>query len=93
MKAVKNRKDCHFVIVGNGTELPKLESFVKEYQPKTVSLFRHLPKDEYDRLANACDVGLIFLDYRFSIPNYPSRLLSYLMKRKPIIAVTIRIVI
>ena len=88
MKAVKNRKDCHFVIVGNGTEYPKLESFVKEYQPKTVSLFRHLPKDEYDRLANACDVGLIFLDYRFSIPNYPSRLLSYLMKRKPIIAVT-----
>ena len=88
MKAVKDREDCHFVIVGNGTEYPKLESFMKEYQPKTVSLFRHLPKSEYDRLTSACDVGLIFLDYRFTIPNYPSRLLSYLMERKPIIAVT-----
>lgn len=27
-------------------------------------------------------------DYRFTIPNYPSRLLPYLMERKPIIAVT-----
>ena len=88
MKAVKDRKDCHFVIVGNGTEYPKLETFIREYQPKAVSLFNHLPKDAYDHLANACDVGLIFLDYRFTIPNYPSRLLAYLMKHKPIIAVT-----
>ena len=53
-----------------------------------VSVFKGLPKDEYDRLVRACDVGLIFLDHRFTIPNYPSRLLSYLMERKPIIAAT-----
>lgn len=90
MMAVKERVDCHFVIVGNGTEYPKLEQFMKVENPKSVSLFQHLPKEEYDRLANACDVGLIFLDYRFTIPNYPSRLLPYLMERKPIIAVTDR---
>ena len=47
-----------------------------------------LPKDEYDLLVRSCDVGLIFLDYRFTIPNYPSRLLSYLENKMPIIAVT-----
>jgi glycosyltransferase involved in cell wall biosynthesis len=47
-----------------------------------------LPKAEYDALASSCDVGMIFLDYRFTIPNYPSRLLPYLMEHKPIIAVT-----
>lgn len=88
MMAVKDRKDCHFVIVGDGTEYPKLEAFVNECHPKAVSVFRRLPKEDYDRLANACDVGLIFLDYRFTIPNYPSRLLPYLMSRKPIIACT-----
>ena len=88
MRAVKDRKDCHFVIVGDGTEYPKLEAFVNECQPKAVSVFRRLPKEDYDRLAEACDVGLIFLDYRFTIPNYPSRLLPYLMSRKPIIACT-----
>lgn len=88
MKAVKDREDCHFVIVGNGTEYSKLETFIREYQPQAISLFNHLPKDEYDHLANACDVGMIFLDYRFTIPNYPSRLLAYLMEHMPIIAVT-----
>ena len=88
MRAVKDREDCHFVIVGDGTEYPKLEAFVNECHPKAVSLFRKLPKEDYDRLAEACDVGLIFLDYRFTIPNYPSRLLPYLMTRKPIIACT-----
>ena len=88
MRAVKDREDCHFVIVGDGTEYPKLEAFVNECHPKAVSLFRKLPKEDYDRLAEAGDVGLIFLDYRFTIPNYPSRLLPYLMTRKPIIACT-----
>ena len=88
MKAVKDREDCHFVVVGDGTEYHKLEAFVKECCPKAVSVFQRLPKEDYDKLAEACDVGLIFLDYRFTIPNYPSRLLPYLMTRKPIIACT-----
>ncbi|HAU84220.1 MAG TPA: hypothetical protein DCW90_01525, partial [Lachnospiraceae bacterium] len=37
---------------------------------------------------STCQVGLIFLDYRFTIPNYPSRLLSYLEYKMPIIACT-----
>lgn len=88
MNAVKDRKDCHFVVVGDGTEYPKLDAWVKAVNPQAVSVFRKLPKADYDALASACDVGLIFLDYRFTIPNYPSRLLPYLMERKPIIAAT-----
>lgn len=88
MKAVKDREDCYFVIVGDGTEYPKLEAFIRDDQPTAVSVFKKLPKEDYDKLAGACDVGLIFLDYRFTIPNYPSRLLPYLMEHKPIIAAT-----
>lgn len=88
MNAVKDRTDCYFVIVGSGTEYSQIESWFKMAKPKSVSLFNFMPKIEYDKLANACDVGLIFLDYRFTIPNYPSRLLPYLMTKKPIIAVT-----
>ena len=88
MNAVKDRTDCHFVVVGDGTEYPKLDAWLKEVKPNSVSVFRKLPKVEYDALASSCDVGLIFLDYRFTIPNYPSRLLPYLMEHKPIIAAT-----
>lgn len=88
MNVLKDREDCHFVIVGEGTEYPKLDAWMKNVCPKAVSVFRRLPKEDYDALASACDVGLIFLDNSFTIPNFPSRLLPYLMERKPIIAAT-----
>ena len=49
---------------------------------------RKLPKEDYDKMVGACDVGLIFLDHRFTIPNFPSRLLSYMQARVPVLAVT-----
>ena len=36
----------------------------------------------------ACDVGMIFLDHRFTIPNFPSRLLSYLQAKLPVLCCT-----
>lgn len=84
----KNRCDCYFVVVGSGTEYKKVESWYKKAEAKSVKLMKGLPKDEYDLLTQACDVGLIFLDHRFTIPNYPSRLLSYLMAKMPVICAT-----
>lgn len=88
LQANKDRNDCHFVIAGNGTEYQRLVDWMERAKPQSVSLFKRLPKEDYDRLADACDVGLIFLDYRFTIPNYPSRLLPYIMSKKPILACT-----
>ncbi len=56
----------------------------------SVSLMGRLPKEDYDLLVQSCDVGLIFLDHRFTIPNYPSRLLSYLEYKMPVICATDR---
>lgn len=88
LKALEDRDDCHFVVIGDGTEYPKLQAWVSDAAPKNVSLYKRVPKDEYDLLAKSSDVGLIFLDHRFTIPNYPSRLLPYLMMHKPVIAAT-----
>ena len=41
-----------------------------------------------DAIVAACDVGLIFLDHRFTIPNFPSRLLSYMQAKIPVLAAT-----
>ena len=82
------RNDCHFLIVGNGTEYHKLENWFINTKTDNVSLFPRLPKEDYDALVQSCDIGFIFLDHRFQIPNYPSRLLSYLEYKMPIIAAT-----
>ena len=99
----KDRTDCHFVVVGTGTELPKLQEWydsnlsrIRELEngssantnSTNVTVMKGLPKEDYDMLVRNCDVGLIFMDYRFTIPNYPSRLLSYLENKMPVVCAT-----
>ena len=81
-------KEAHFVICGSGTEYGKLEKFVNETIPANLTLIKSLPKSEYDSLAGVSDVGMIFLDHRFTIPNFPSRLLSYLKEKKSVLICT-----
>ncbi len=89
LDANKNRRDCYFVVVGNGTEYNKLASWVKNQGSEVnVKLMQRLPEDDYSMLVRSCDVGLIFLDHRFTIPNYPSRLLGYIENKMPVICAT-----
>ena len=83
-----NKNDRFFLICGTGTEYYKLASYIEEHLPNNVKLINELPKDQYDELIKACDIGLIFLDRRFTIPNFPSRLLSYMENSMPVIACT-----
>lgn len=88
LREVEKRNDAYFLIVGEGTEYKKIENYVMESRPQNIQLMRSLPKDEYDSMVGACDVGLIFLDHRFTIPNFPSRLLAYTQACIPILAAT-----
>ncbi len=88
LEANKHRKDCYFVVVGNGTEYQKLVAWSDSNKDGCVTVMPGLPKDDYEMLVRACDVGLIFLDYRFTIPNYPSRVLSYMENKMPVICAT-----
>jgi len=88
LKSNNHKSDRFFVIAGSGTEYFKIEQAFKTNQFSNAKLIPNLPKNEYDQLVQTSDVGLIFLDPRFTIPNYPSRLLSYLEYKMPIIAAT-----
>ena len=84
----ETNEKSYFLIVGSGTEFGKLEDFFIKENPKNSKLLSQLPKNDYELLANTCDVGLIFLDKRFTIPNFPSRLLSYMQASMPVLAAT-----
>lgn len=88
LKSQMKNKDAYFLIVGDGTEFGKLEHFFNEQKPVNMKLMKRLSKEDYDRMVAACDVGMIFLDHRFTIPNFPSRLLSYMQAGVPVLAVT-----
>lgn len=88
LEKCKDIEEAFFLIVGNGTEYGKLESYANSSSQKNFKLMSRLPKEDYDTMVGACDVGLIFLDHRFTIPNFPSRLLSYMQAKIPVLAVT-----
>lgn len=88
LKSQKNNANAYFIVVGDGTEFKKLEAFFEAEKPTNMKLMKRLPKEDYDRMVAACDVGMIFLDHRFTIPNFPSRLLAYMQAKIPVIACT-----
>ncbi len=88
LKACADIEDTYFVIAGSGTDRHYIEEYVESEKPEHIKLFGLLPKDEYDRMIACCDVGLIFLDHRFTIPNFPSRLLAYMQAGLPVLACT-----
>lgn len=84
----KHEKEMYFLFIGRGTDRYKLEQTIKEYSINNALVIENLPRTEYEQITKECDVGLIVLDPRFSIPNYPSRILSYMEYAKPVLAAT-----
>ena len=88
LKKCSDLEDAFFLIVGDGTEYGVIEKYVNESRQTNLKLMKRLPKEDYDTMVAACDVGLIFLDHHFTIPNFPSRLLSYMQAKLPVLACT-----
>lgn len=87
-KSQKNNDKVFFLIIGSGTEYGKIEEWVKKEPQDNVKLMSKLPKEDYIRMVGSCDIGLLFLDHRFTIPNFPSRLVDYMQSKLPTLACT-----
>ncbi len=87
LKAAESVEGIFILIAGSGTEYGKLDAAIKNSQLAKSRLTAHVPQEEYGLLLQLCHVGLLFLDFRFTIPNFPSRLLSYMDARLPVLAV------
>lgn len=87
-RMLKGYSKAEFVIVGGGTEQGKIIEYVTNEKPVNLKFNRRLPQEEYEKLLQTADVGLISLDPRFTIPNVPSKMQSYMKLKKPIFAIT-----
>ena len=87
-RRLKGYSKAEFIIVGGGTEQGKIIEYVTNEKPANLKFNRRLPQEEYEKLLQTADVGLISLDPRFTIPNVPSRMQSYMKLKKPIFAIT-----
>mgnify|MGYP001861167430 CR=1 FL=1 len=88
LKTFENDSKSFFLIVGMGTEYGKIKKYLMENKPTNMKLMKSMPKEEYEKMIASCDVGLIFLNHNFTIPNFPSRLLAYMQAKLPVLAAT-----
>jgi len=88
LESNEGKKDRLFLIVGSGTEYDRINKWFRNNKPFSAKLFPSMPFNNYMQLIRVCDIGMIFLDKRFTIPNYPSRILPYLENKMPVIAAT-----
>ncbi len=78
----------HFFIIGNGTDFSKIQKWNQRFICKNLTLLSFVPKAEYDDLINIADIGIVLLDNRFKIPNFPNRILSYMENNLPVLLAT-----
>ncbi len=88
LKTQIDNPNVFFLIIGSGTEYGKLQGFFDENRPCNMRLLGKMSKEDYDNMIVSCDIGLIFLDHKFKIPNFPSRILSYMQAGLPVLACT-----
>lgn len=82
----EKRTNAFIVIIGSGTEYDRIYNFIQDNSIKNTKLIPTIGKADFELFVQYSDVGLIFLDHRFTIPNFPSRLLTYMKQSKPILA-------
>ena len=88
LKSRAEDENIFFITIGSGSEFNRIDRFIREHKISNAVLLRSLPKEEFDLMVSWCDVGLIFLNSYFTVPNFPSRILSYMAQKKPVLAAT-----
>jgi glycosyltransferase involved in cell wall biosynthesis len=83
---MKHLSDIVFLLVGNGTEKERISELIIKMELKNVMIRDSLPRKQYQELVKVCDIGLVNISNKFSVPNIPSRTLSYWEAKLPILA-------
>ena len=79
-------KNIKFLFIGQGTEQKRLKQKSKEMELLNVKFIDFIPREEYEKVLAMCDLGVISLSSKFTIPNIPSKTIDYFKLELPVIA-------
>lgn len=80
--------NTYFMMIGSGNGYAPLKKHVDSLSIKNVQFIELLPKNEFDEILVVADVGMVFLDHRFTIANIPSRILAHMDMEQAVITAT-----
>lgn len=82
----KNNNSIVFLVIGKGIQKERLKVMAKERGLGNIQIEDFLPRDEYLNIVKSVDLGLISIDERYSVPTCPSKVLSYMSLKIPVLA-------
>lgn len=85
-RAYEHDQQIVFLVIGRGTKKKHLENLKEKYGLTNLIIKETIPRTDYQKLVCSADVGLISLSEKFTIPNIPSKTLSYFNAKIPILA-------
>ena len=80
------RTDLGFLLVGRGSEAPRLRYLAKQRQLMNVVFFDEIHPDEIPDLYSQCSAGIVALDPRHKSHNIPGKFLTYVQSGLPVLA-------
>jgi glycosyltransferase involved in cell wall biosynthesis len=78
-------KNFSFLIIGTGAKDYLFSNFQND---KVIFVNKVFTQEDIDQYLINSDYGLVLLNYSFNVPNFPSKILSYLNANLPILAFT-----
>lgn len=86
LAAMYSKDEVAFVFIGKGTEKESLQKAVVTRGLRNVIFIDYIPREEYEHVVQSCDVGLISLSRKLTVPSFPSKSLDYFKVSLPILA-------
>lgn len=81
-----NNDNVRFVIIGKGVKKDALQDMAKEQDLTNMIFLDFMPREDYLRFVKSADLGLISIHGNNAAPTCPSKALSYMSLKIPILA-------
>jgi glycosyltransferase involved in cell wall biosynthesis len=75
---LKNLPEAHFLLVGEGSEVPRLKREIQRIGLKNFSIHPAVGQRDYMRMIADIDIGMISLNRNLKTHNYPGKILGYM---------------
>lgn len=79
-------EEIFFVFIGRGTEKERLKDYARDHNMLNVKFLDYVPRQDYEELIGACDIGIISLSRKLSVPSFPSKSIDYFKVSLPVLA-------
>ena len=87
MLLLKDEKNIHLLMIGDGAYLKLVKNFIREHELTNITLLKTMERKFSNDFLNAGDIGIVSLIHNCSGTAVPSKTYTYMAAGKPVLAV------